>query len=84
MARRGKNIGFAKEVAKKKPVLKDAIENMDSYTNDEIWSMKIPGWTKRVIIDEKELREKRKGCITPEEIAERMIEYSQKSRKDNE
>ena len=40
MARRGKNIGFAKEVAKKKPVLKDAIENMDSYTNDEIWSMK--------------------------------------------
>ena len=84
MARRGKNIEFAKEVAKKKPILKDAIENMDAYTKEEIWEMRIPGWTKRVIIDEKELQEKRKGCITPEEIAMRMVMYSQNSRSEDE
>jgi ribosomal protein L23 len=76
MAKRGKNMAFAKEVAKKKPMLQDAIENMDSYTVDEINTMKIPGWTKQVILAEKELSEKRKGCISPEEIAQLMIAQS--------
>jgi ribosomal protein L23 len=77
MAKRGQNMEFAREVAKKKPILKDAIDNMDQYTVAEINTMSIPGWTKRVIIAEKELNEKRKGCISPEEIAQLMIEKSQ-------
>ena len=76
MAKRGKNMDFAIEVARKKPVLQDAIKNMDSYTVDEINAMKIPGWTKQVILAEKELSDKRKGCISPEEIAQIMIEQS--------
>lgn len=77
MARRGKNMAFAREVAKKKPSLKDAIDNMDRYTAQEINTMSIPGWTKQLIVAEKELSEKRKGCISPEEIAQLMIEKSQ-------
>lgn len=82
MARRGKNMGFAREVAKKKPILKDAIDNMDRYTAEEINTMSIPGWTKQLIVAEKELNEKRKGCISPEEIAQRMIDHSQQNLKE--
>jgi hypothetical protein len=82
MARRGKNMGFALQVAKKKPVLQDAIDNMDRYTAEEINRMSIPGWTKQLIIAEQELNKNRKGCISPEEIAKRMIEHSNNTTKE--
>lgn len=73
MVSRSQNIEFAKVVARKKPAIKDAIDNMEQYTVGQINELPIPGWVKKVIITEKELSEKRKGCLTPDEIAERMM-----------
>lgn len=82
MARRGKNIGFVKEVAKKKPNLQHVLDNLETLEPDEIRASKIPGWTKQVLLDEKDLLEKRKGCISVEEIAKRMVAHSQQNPKE--
>lgn len=76
-AKRGKNIGFVKEVAKKKPNLQHVLDNLDQLTVDEINASKIPGWTKQVLVKEKEEQALRPpGALTPEEIAQRMIDHS--------
>jgi len=81
-AKRGKNIGFVKEVAKKKPALQHVLDNLDLLSLEEIRASKIPGWTKQVLEQEKDLLEKRRGCISVEEIAKRMNEYSQNKTKE--
>lgn len=82
-AKRGKNMGFVKEVAKKKPNLQHVLDNLDELTIDEIKASKIPGWTKQVLMKEKEEQALRPpGALTPEEIALRMIEYSQNKSKE--
>ncbi|MBV36242.1 MAG: hypothetical protein CMP47_12465 [Rickettsiales bacterium] len=76
-AKRGKNIGFVKEVAKKKPNLQHVLDNLDQLSVDEINASKIPGWTKQVLVKEKEEQALRPpGALTPEEIAQRMIDHS--------
>lgn len=76
-AKRGKNIGFVKEVAKKKPNLQHVLDNLDHLSVDEINASKIPGWTKQVLVKEKEEQALRPpGALTPEEIAQRMIDHS--------
>lgn len=81
-AKRGKNIGFVKEVAKKKPNLQYVLDHIEDLSEQEIQASKIPGWTKQVIIRERDLLIKRQGCISVEEIAQRMIDYSQDKTKE--
>tara|TARA_A200000113_G_C8692457_1_gene299157 strand:+ start:186 stop:440 length:255 start_codon:yes stop_codon:yes gene_type:complete len=81
-AKRGKNIGFVKEVAKKKPNLQYVLDHIEDLSEQEIQASKIPGWTKQVIIRERDLLIKRQGCISVEEIAQRMIDYSQNETKE--
>lgn len=81
-AKRGKNIGFVKEVAKKKPNLQYVLDHIGDLSEQEIQASKIPGWTKQVIIRERDLLIKRQGCISVEEIAQRMIDYSQNETKE--
>lgn len=66
-------------VAKKKPYLKEILDNIDSYTIEELDTVKgQPAWVrKHLVAHKKELTKREQGYLTPEEIAVIMIKKSQ-------
>lgn len=65
-------------VAKKKPRLKEIVDNIDKYTEEELNAVQgQPAWIRKHLVTYKQSLEKRAaGYLTPEEIAAIMTQSS--------
>ena len=67
-------------VAKKKPRVQDALDNLENMSEDDINNLpNIPGWIKRHLVSHQAtIRKRRAGYLEPDEIAAIMIAKSSK------
>lgn len=69
---RGANLDFVRDVARKKPAVKQLLDSFMGMSDAEIQKSPVPGWVKNVLIREKERCILRGTSESPETIAQRI------------